>query len=229
MACRATYTVGRTVSTTRGSGSEAAGLEKAAGDVVGQVAEAEGGATQVLEATVEGFGGAIGGAGAVEVGEDVRGAFLQSPAQGSDLFQRGRDAGADGVDDGLHPGLAGGPAGVAVGADHPLVDAPCRLHFDMLLDGEQRLQAGALTVGEEVRAGVQGAAGSVKRVAFAAAVAGGGLLNPAACLIEGVPGEADHVERVKDRDRGRKFMRAAAVLKPVNPSIATTSMASRQA
>jgi hypothetical protein len=41
----------------------------------------------------------------------------------------------------------------------------------MLLDGEQRLQAGALTVGEEVGAGVQGAAGSVERVAFAAAVA----------------------------------------------------------
>ena len=89
-------------------------------------------------------------------------------------------------------------------------------------------QAGALTVGEEVGAGVQGAAGSVERVAFAAAVAGGGLLNPAACLIEGVPGEADHVERVRTGTAVGSSC-AAAVLKPVNPSIATTSMASRQA
>jgi hypothetical protein len=35
----------------------------------------------VLEATVDGFGGSVAGAGAVEVGQDVSGALLEGPAE----------------------------------------------------------------------------------------------------------------------------------------------------
>ncbi|GAA1510765.1 hypothetical protein GCM10009788_13940 [Nocardioides humi] len=58
-------------------GSEAAGFEQASGDVVGQVAEPKSTAAEAFEAAVEGFGGSVGCAGAVEVGEHVGGALLQ--------------------------------------------------------------------------------------------------------------------------------------------------------
>ena len=66
-------------------GSESAGFQECSGDVVGEVAEAEGGAAEVLEAPVDGFGGSVRGAGPVEVGQDVGGATLQGPAEGDDL------------------------------------------------------------------------------------------------------------------------------------------------
>jgi hypothetical protein len=52
-----------------------------------------------------------------------------------------------------------------------------------------------------VRAGAQDVADPVERVTGVAAVAQGVLLDPAADLIQGLPGELDHVERVKDRGR----------------------------
>ena len=61
--------------------SESASLEEAAGDVVGEVAEAEGGAAQVFEPTVDRLGGAVGGAGSVEVGQDVLDATGQGPTE----------------------------------------------------------------------------------------------------------------------------------------------------
>ena len=57
-----------------------------------------------------------------------------------------------------------------------------------------------LFVGEQVDAGVQGAAGPVERIVRAAAVAVDDLLDPAAAPVQGVAGEADHVERVHHRD-----------------------------
>ena len=57
----------------------------------------------MLEASVDGFGGSVAGAGAVEVGQDVLGSLLQGPAQGDDLDQRCRDAGRGLVDEGLQP------------------------------------------------------------------------------------------------------------------------------
>jgi len=38
---------------------EAAGLQQGSGDVVGEVAEAEGGAAEVFEASVDGLGGSV--------------------------------------------------------------------------------------------------------------------------------------------------------------------------
>lgn len=66
-------------------GSEAAGLEEAACDVVGEVPEAEGGAAEVFESAVQGLGGPVRRAGTVEVGEDVGGPLLQRSAEGADL------------------------------------------------------------------------------------------------------------------------------------------------
>jgi hypothetical protein len=56
---------------------EAAALQQAAGDVVREIPEAEGGAAQVLQAAVGGFGGPVAGAGAVEVGQHVAALFLR--------------------------------------------------------------------------------------------------------------------------------------------------------
>ena len=50
-------------------GSEAADLEQASGDVVGQVAEPECGAAQVFEPSVEPLGRPVASAGSFEVGE----------------------------------------------------------------------------------------------------------------------------------------------------------------
>lgn len=68
-------------------GSEPAGLEQGSGDVVGQVAEPQCRAAQVLEPAVDRLGGPVGGAGPVEVGQDVGGALLQRPAELGDLDQ----------------------------------------------------------------------------------------------------------------------------------------------
>jgi hypothetical protein len=48
--------------------AEATAFQQGPGDVVGEVPEAERGAAEVFEPAVDGFGGAVGGAGPVEVG-----------------------------------------------------------------------------------------------------------------------------------------------------------------
>ena len=106
--------------------------------------KAEGGSAQVLEAAVDGFCGSVAGAGPVEVGQDVGGAFLEGPAKCEALAQRGRDAVADGVDQSLHRLSASGPVGFLVGGDHPLVDPPGRLDLHVVVSGEQRLEAALL-------------------------------------------------------------------------------------
>jgi len=64
------------------------------------------------------------------------------------------------------------------------------------LDSEQRGQPLPLLVGEQVVAGVQGAAGAVERVVLAAAVTVQVLLNASSALVQGVAGQADDVEGV---------------------------------
>ena len=80
------------------SWSEPAGLEQAPGDVVGEVAEVEGGAAEVFEASVHGFGGSVAGAGAVEGGQDILGSLRQPSSEGADLGRRVADAVIDRVD-----------------------------------------------------------------------------------------------------------------------------------
>jgi len=149
----------------------------------------------VFEAAVDGFGGAVAGVGAVEVGQDVGGASGQCPPECGDLVERGGDAGADAGDELFHDGSSFGLVGFAVGGDHGLVDGPGGFGFAVGVGGEQRVEACGLSGGEEVGAGVQDPPGAVEGVAGAAAVAVEVLPGAAPALVERVAAEADHVER----------------------------------
>ena len=81
-----------------------------------------------------------------------RGSFLQGSSKGDEFGQGSRDAAPDRVGQGGHQLFALSSVGLAVGRDHPLVDLPGRLDLHVLVDGEQRLEAGGLLVGEEVGA-----------------------------------------------------------------------------
>ena len=134
--------------------------------------------------------------GPVEVGQDVGGPVLQRPPEPDDLAQGGRDVVADGGDQPGHELTALGPVGFAVGGDHALIDGPGGFDLDVLIDGEQRVEACALLVGEQVAASVQDPPCAVEGVGGAAAVAVEVLLGAASAPVERVAGEADHVERV---------------------------------
>src|SRR5690606_17234323 len=135
------------------------------------------GATEVFEAPVDRLGRAVAGAGPVEEREHVRGALLERAAQAADLGEGGGNAGGDRVDHGWHLLLPLRLVGLSVGGDDALVDTPGRFDLDVLLDLEHCLEPGLLLLGEEPSAGVQGASGAVERVARAAAMTEGGLLN----------------------------------------------------
>ena len=70
----------------------------------------------------------------------------------------------------------------------------------MFVACEQGGQSVLLLVGEEVSAGVQRAACGVERVVLAAAVSVDGLLDAPSALVEGIAGQADHVEGIHHRD-----------------------------
>jgi hypothetical protein len=66
----------------------------------------------------------------------------------------------------------------------------------VLVGGEQDHESFSLSVGEEVRAGVQGPAGPEQRVTSPSAVSQAFLLDALSAPFEGVAGQADHVEGV---------------------------------
>ena len=74
---------------------------------------------------------------------------------------------------------------------------------------------------------MEGAPRGIERVALAAAVPTGDLLDAAAALVQSIAGQAHDVERVITATASGSSS-LVAVLKPVNPSIATTSTPSRQ-
>lgn len=165
-------------------GAEASGLEQASGDVVGQVAEPECAAPEVLEPSVERFGRPVGCTGPVEVGQYVGGAFVQRPPQLGDLDEGLRNAAADVGDQLGHQSPATSPVLITIGGDHPLVDAPGRLDLDVDIVNEQRPQPVSLLSGEKVRAGVQSPARFVERIASEPAVAVDSELDPAPALVQ---------------------------------------------
>ena len=86
----------------------------------------------------------------------------------------------------------------------------------MLLGGEHRVEPRGLLLGEEARAGVEGAADPVERVAGVTAVPECVLLDALPGPVERVAGQADDVERVHHRDRvGELFGRGG--LEPGEP------------
>ena len=118
----------------------------------------------MLQAPVDCFGGAVGGTGAVEVGQDVGGSFGQGPGQCLDLLQPVGDGLPQGVDEPLHQVLSQTRLLGAVGLDQALVDAPGGLDRGVALIGEQGLEALGLDIGEQVGPGHQGASGPVELV-----------------------------------------------------------------
>ncbi len=106
----------------------------------------------MFEASVDGLGGSVAGAGPVEVGQHVGGALLQGPSEPAQLAQGCGDAVADRLDQRAHQFPASGLVGFAVGGDHPLVGAPGRFDLDVRVDLEQGLQTLVLLVGEQVGA-----------------------------------------------------------------------------
>jgi hypothetical protein len=160
----------------------------------------------VFQASVDGLGGAVAGAWSVEVGQYVDGSLLQGPTQRDELGQRLRNPTAERIDQVHHQLAATDSVGLPVGGDHALVDAPGRFDLDVRVVGEQRLEPLLLFVGEQVGAGVQGAAGPVERIVGAAAVAVDDLLDPAATLVQGIAGEADDVEGVHHRNSVGQFL-----------------------
>jgi len=70
-----------------------------------------------------------------------------------------------------HKSATAATVGFAVGGDHALVDGPGGLDLDVLVACEQRVEAAALLVGEQVAASVQDPPCPVERVGGAAPVA----------------------------------------------------------
>ena len=138
----------------------------------------------MLQASARGFGGAVGGTGAVEVGQDVGGSFGQGSGQGLDLLKPFWDGLFQGVDEPAHQVLSQARVLGAVGLDEALVDAPGGLDRGVALVGEQGLEALGLGVGEQVGPGAQGASGPVEPVTRSAPPARDRSLDAAAALVE---------------------------------------------
>ena len=98
--------------------------------------------------------GGVGGAGVVEVGQDVLAAADQGPGQCLDLLEPVWDGLFQGVDELLHQVLSQTRLVGAVGLDEALVDAPGGLDRSVAIISEQGLETPGLGVGEQVGPGV---------------------------------------------------------------------------
>lgn len=83
-------------------GSGSAGFQEGSGGAVGKEGlKATGGAVEVFETSIDRFGGAVAGAGVVEVGQHVEGPSFQGSTEGDQLGElRGHSVG-EVVDHGL--------------------------------------------------------------------------------------------------------------------------------
>ena len=95
----------------------------------------------MLEAAVDGLGWAVAGAGMVEEREDVIAAFVESPAELSQLDQGLRDTCLERVDHSRQRPATSGAVLVAVRGDDALVDAPGDFNLGVILTREQRIEA----------------------------------------------------------------------------------------
>lgn len=155
--------------------------------------------------------------------------LFKGAAHGAELDQDARDAVGQRVDQLLHLAFAAGSVGVTVGAHHHLVNTPRGLDFQVRVVGEERRDPLLLLLGEQVSAAAELAASRIQRIPGAAPVAQRLLLNPAAAQLKGAcPANLTTWKGSITTVTSSVSSSTAAVLKPVNPSIATTSTASRQ-
>ena len=174
-------------------------MQEASGDVVAEVGEAEGDASQVFEPAVDGLGGSVAGMDVVEVGRDVRQAASERAVQGPRLPWRVGGPGVDVVDGLVHHAAHPAPVGFRVAFDDLLVGSPHDLQRPVRRVREQPGDRGALPVGERATGLQQRAPGTVERIACRAAPSGGLPLEVLPTLV--VAGEPDDVERVEDFNR----------------------------
>ena len=151
---------------------------------VGEVAEAQGDAAQVLQAPIDRLSGAVGGTGAVKVGQDVGGSFGQGLCQCLDLLKPFWDGLPQGVDEPLHQVLSQARVLDPVGLDETLVDTPGGLDRSVAIISEQSLETLGLSIGEQAGPSQQGAPGPVEPVTRPAPPARDRPLDAAAALIE---------------------------------------------
>ena len=97
--------------------------------------------------------GAVGGTGAIEVGQNVLAAAGQGSGQCLDLLQPVWDGLPQGVDEPLHQVLSQARLVGAVGLDEALVDAPGGLDRSVAIISEEVLQALGLSIGEQTGPG----------------------------------------------------------------------------
>ena len=97
--------------------------------------------------------GAVGGTGAVEVGQDVGGSFGQGLCQCLDLLQLVWDGLLQGVDEPLHQVLSQARVLDPVGLDETLVDTPGGLDRSVAIISEQSLETLGLGIGEQAGPG----------------------------------------------------------------------------
>ena len=107
----------------------------------------------MLQASARRFGGAVGGTGAVEVGQDVGGSFGQGPGQRLDLLEPVWDGLFQGADEPLHQEPPQARVLGAIGLDQALVNAPGGLDRSVAIISEQGLEALGLGVGEQAGPG----------------------------------------------------------------------------
>lgn len=141
-------------------------------------AEPEGDGAEVPESAVYGLDRTVARARAGRRARGRRWCVDVGCVPGSRAHEGARDSGADRVDHGLYEVAAEYLGGLVVCDHDAFVDAPCGLDLDALLVGEHRLQPGCLGVGEQLRAGEEGAAGAVERITCAARVS---CWSPAGC------------------------------------------------
>lgn len=143
--------------------------------------------------------GAVGGTGAVEVGQNVLAAAGQGPGQCLDLLKPVWDGLFQGVDELLHQVLSQARVLGAVGLDEALVDAPGGLDRSVAIISEQGFETLGLGIGEQAGSGQQGAPGSVEPVTRSAPPPCDRPLDPAAALVE-LAGRQEHdMKGIHDR------------------------------
>lgn len=132
--------------------SEASGVEQSSGDVVVEVAEAEGDAPEGLEPAVDGLGGAVRAVGVVEEREHVAHAAFEGASERGEFGASGRTAfDGEGFDELGHHAPSLAPVLVRVAGDDLLVRAVREGERLVRGVGEQIVGARLLPVGAQGR------------------------------------------------------------------------------
>lgn len=159
-------------------------------------------AAELFNEEIHRFGGSVGGAGSVEVGEQLHPPAAQGPAQPGDL--RDRAAGQD-LDESAGPLAALLRGRGVVDRAQVLGDLPGKRYLaGRVPRGQRGVGLHPVGFGQLLGAAAQPSADLVERVAVVPAVSEGLLLHPATDLVQHVEAELDHVERVQHAHRRRQ-------------------------